>query len=170
MKKLLIFMLVLGLASASYGAYGDVRDDFELDLRDGTLYVVGLVTISGDSISVGVYDPSAETDGLQYSGSGSTLGSPVTAGAINYLMVWHEDDYDGLDFDAGSTGLENPAHDAAIGDWYSVAYSGDVGDMMDIYDWDVSWETPVGQLPIIPEPTTIALLGLGGLFLLRRRR
>ena len=171
MKKLLILMLVLGIASASYGSFGDIRDNFELWLDDGTLTVVGLQAVA---MEVGVFDPDNESDGYQYSGSLTILADNQTptpgyaAGALRGGVVYFSDGWDGIDFGTGDTSPSTDPID--VMDWYTVAYSGHVGDMMDIYDYDVSGETPVGQLEILPEPATVALLGLGGLFMLRRRK
>ena len=63
----------------------------------------------------------------------------------------------------------------APGDWFVFELE-DLGaapgfpHLIDIYDYDVSFYTPVGTISLIPEPMTIALLGLGGLFLVRRRK
>ena len=58
MKKLLILMLVLGFASASYGVYNDIRDEFQLWINGGSVLTVkGLDSTS--YFEVGIYDITA---------------------------------------------------------------------------------------------------------------
>ena len=170
MKKLLILMLVLGLASVSYGRNVSL-DDFDLVLSGTTLSVVGRVTLSGSLTQAHVFDPDGGTDGYQYNTPATIEGSPTNAGSLTYIAVWNSGGWDGFDFDYGSTGVEDPPWPAQADTvWYTVQYSGSVGDWMDIWDYTVSDTERIGEMQIIPEPTTIALLGLGGLFLLRRRK
>ena len=164
MKKLLILLLVLAFASTSYGAYSD---DFELELSGTTLTIVGLIApASGSEMMYVVMDQGGPGDGYQFGTPTTIIGSPATAGSLRAIDVINDEDYDAFQFGAGSTGLEEPAWDAATGDWFTVQYSGDVGDFVDVYDDEVEY---LGTMEIIPEPITIALLGLGGLFLRRRK-
>ena len=165
MRKLLILVLVLGLTSASYG-YLISTSEFTATLVGTTLTLSSSLNLSGDNVSAGLYDIASQGT---FTG-GTTIGSPANAGALNFLGVYTGVGYSGFDFDAGSTGLEDPAWNAAAGDWYSASYSGSVGDTLQLLDYKVSTATPIGMLTVVPEPATIALLGLGGLALLRRRK
>jgi hypothetical protein len=51
-----------------------------------------------------------------------------------------------------------------------TALIGGPGAWIDIYDYGVSAVIPAGKMNLIPEPMTIALLGLGGLLLRRRKQ
>ena len=167
MKKLLILLLVLGLASVSYGAYGDIRDDFELHLSGGTLTVVGLVADPGVDISAGIYDEASQgtfgasplilSDGASGNAAGA-LGNAVHASGTGY---------DGMDITVLDSSPSTDTVNAM--DWFSVSYTGDVVDTIQIYDYYESNTVAIGTLDIIPEPVTVVLLGLGGLFLRRRK-
>jgi len=174
MKKLLILLLVLGIASASYAAQVSfTTSDLQLKLSGGNLIVEWLqnAPASGNFVGVGIYEEQSPSQG-SFSGTISTLGSPATAGSLwAATSGWDKPTpYNGFDFTGGSTGSESPPWNAAIGDWYSVAYSGSVGDSIAVYDYNVSSYTAIGYLIVkVPEPMTIALLSLGGLFLRRRK-
>ena len=160
MKKLLIFMLVLGVASTASAV--TVLDDIRLDLSGTTLTVVGLT--AGASFDGGIYDEAVTIESYT---TPKTVNS--NAGSLGAIDLFSGTGYNGFDITVGSTGLEDPAWPVVAGDWFTVEYSGDVGDVMQIYDYGVSATVAVGTLNIVPEPMTIALLGLGGLFLRRRK-
>jgi hypothetical protein len=167
MKKLLVLMLIVGFSSTTaFGLYGDMRDDFRLVLSGTTLTVEGL---AASTLQAGVFDPDTTT--YEFS-TPSTIepdgGGGYAAGALRSITVYSSGIYDGIEFLTGDT---SPSTDPVdIMDWYTVQYSGSVGDIMDVYTNIATTYDYVGTMPIVPEPATIALLGLGGLFLLRRRK
>ena len=157
MKKLLILMLVLGMTSLA-SAVTTVLTDIELWYDGTTVTVVGL---NPDGISsTGIYDEAGQ----------GTVGPPyemlIAAGDLA-AMTGRPAGYNGVDILA----MASPVGTVTTGDWFQFGFAdGAVGDTMTIYDYAVSYTDPVGTLNLIPEPMTIALLGLGGLFLLRRRK
>ena len=166
MRKLLVLMLVLSFASASYGSYGDIRDNFELDLRGSVLYLVGKSTTAIPSASV--YDETATVCTMS---NGQILGTPQTAGDGANIILYSGAGYDGFDFSVVSSGLPpeegEPPDVIALGDWFSVDVTNlSVGDIVNVYG---PYPTLLGTMEVLPEPMTIALLGLGGLFLRRRK-
>jgi len=167
MKKLLILVLVVGLASVSYGQLVTLTD-FSAVLSGTTLTIHSNIALgAGSNIAVGLYDV-ASGPGDALSG-GTILGSPATAGALKGLIVNSTNPDFGIDFTAGSTGSEVPAWDAQIGNWYSVTWTGiAVGDLLEVSNISGSTYNVVGNIAVTPEPMTIALLGLGGLLLRRR--
>jgi hypothetical protein len=172
MKKLLILMLVLGVVSASYAAQVSFSaSDVKLKLDEGTdtLYLewVANAPASGDTVDGGIFEEQSPSQGT-FSGTATLLGSPKTSGFLGNAAL--NTTYNGVDFGGGSQGSESPPHDAALGDWFSITYSGSVGDSIALYDYSQSTYTAIGTLIVqVPEPMTIALLSLGGLFLRRRK-
>ena len=174
MKKLLVLMLVLGLASMANAA-----------LTDYVLYTDGLVLdvvgIAGGSVpgyyitsnaTVNIIDPQTPTIYLTPGNLGANtqtsgdLGNALTAtmGPTTYGFI---------------TALAAPAPDTVdAGMWFTF-------DIVDVSTagWTVgqtvatlaildNMGAPIGSSAVIstvPEPMTIALLGLGGLFLRRRK-
>lgn len=158
MKKLLVLSLVLAIGAMSSAA---LVDDIKLEMREpGVVTVVGLTATNAyGNAGIGIYDA-----------PGTVVGPFVkfdAAGDAGSISKWA--DFNGVDVFPLFTGVEgNQAVEA--GDWFSFGYTGEVGDMFDIYDYAISDSAPVGRLAvIIPEPMTMGLLGLGALFLRRRK-
>ena len=167
MKKLLIFMLVLGMtsvASAALSAVSPYTDDIV------TWDVIGDQFVGhGDSLgtyngmvwvtSGGSLTPNATTTKAAGVNNEAGDAGTVTAGTPGAYATYAAD----LSVDV----LPNQA----VGDWFVFDIAFDGPEMVvDIYNASNQWVEPVGSVTIIPEPMTIALLGLGGLFLLRRRK
>lgn len=158
MKKLLILMLVLGMTSLA-SAVTTVLTDIEL-LYDGTtVTVVGLNAVVYEK-AIGIYDEAGQ-------GTVGPLYEVLIAAGDLGAITGRPAGYNGVDIST----LASPVGEVTTGDWFKFAFAdGAVGDTMTIYDYAESYTVPAGTLNLIPEPMTIALLGLGGLALLRRRK
>ena len=164
MKKLLVLMLVLGMSSLASSAI----------VLDGPAAPI----VEGDTVSIGINN----TDGGDYlaylnvslvSAVGHVMSNPqLTALAGDISKVGAPYVYaDGDEIEvtlAQSEGTSTPG----------VQFTWDLKCMkrfvfVTVQLWDAAdFSAPVDVLQIeqIPEPMTVALLGLGGLFLLRRRK
>jgi hypothetical protein len=172
MKKLLILMLVLGIASAVQATTMTVTlstSDAHLDVPAGTVITINMtadqtvkswetlnITASGTNTATGgswqVGNPAVSDDGTESAGQitgaymGAEAGYEYTAGTVLYQFT-------GTINEDGTFGMANVSCiDPAIPFppvFYDIALQG----------LDVT----------VPEPMTILLLGLGGLFLRRRR-
>lgn len=189
MKKLLILMLVLGLASTvnAVTVAFDANRTATIYESDGTTEYTGADIVIGTDLVIivdstqtsywtgGIYVESGLTygslagrgpmDGTDYTGSHYDAAGDL-ATAKNYSGAG----YDGFDFIADNT-IELP--NWTTGDWFVIDFECDgEGDVvLKFYDYATSMSVPVGSYTItqIPEPMTIALLGLGGLLLRRRK-
>jgi hypothetical protein len=191
MRKLLILMLVFGMASLAQAAP-------VLSINGDTS--VETICADCEADTIGVYSASVETDWAgyilvddAYSGTQTynpatddvALGSPSTqtaAGSYGDTTAYTYDGW-GYGYELEVGGVDDPPDDwlPTAGTWFTFSFtpSGDACDDCVAEWWIVLWddanwtagqdEVDILKVSFIPEPLTIALLGLGGLFLRRRK-
>jgi len=164
MRKLLILFLVLGVASTANALLIKVDDlegvSFEVDelttitvVSEDTSSWLGYIIIeeggTGSLENVAILDAAGDSASAgPYTEAGWGTGFELTAAATN----------------------NNPP--IGVGTQFSLDYVGAIGDTATISLFvDPEFTTPVASVnvTVVPEPMTIILLGLGGLFLRRRR-
>ena len=176
MKKMLILMLVLGLASA-------VNATISLEIREsnGTTPVPNLnaMLLGSDYVAVissdaavattgGLYGPAwAASDWDHLGPADSTVGVLDTGNLSDIFWKGGYQGYEWIYDDLMGPGI-------STGDIFTVDLSGEAlgAFQLDLYDYASSTTVPTQSVTgtiIVPEPITIALLGLGGLFLRRRK-
>ena len=178
MKKLLALVLVLAMVSAaSAGTITITPADSTADVDTDVVITVvttgyaatfpGAINILEFSItgdldssvaSVGTLDTALQTPLFSHGsvGTGGTLISMIqgNAGTGNYIT--NQTIYT-FTVDVGST-QGTLTIDVAEGYWFRARNGS-----------DISTTIVAGEIEVVPEPMTVALLGLGGLFLRRRR-
>jgi len=165
MRKLLILFLILGLASAANATLikvdGLEGDSFEVDEQ------TTITIVSEDASSWLGYII------IEEGGAGSLENVAIldAAGDLGAAGLYEEVGWGtGFELSVAMGPAGNPP--VAAGTQFSLDYVGAVGDTATISLFvDPEYTIPVASanVTVVPEPMTIILLGLGGLFLRRRR-
>ncbi len=169
MKRLLLLMLVLGMASAANAALIQINGQDPgqaIDIAEGVTSVISVVSEDTSSwlgyIIVEDGGTGALTDAVNLNAAGDMGAVSAYTGAgwgAGYELI----------ASMGQGGV--PA--IAVGQQFTINYSGGVlGDTATISLFlDPEYGVPADSvaITIIPEPMTVILLGLGGLFLRRRK-
>ena len=165
MRKLLILFLVLGMASTANALLIKVDDlegeSFEVDVQ-ATITVVSEDTSSWLGYII-----------IEEGGAGTLENVAIldAAGDIASSGAYTEAGW-GTGFELTAAAGPNNNPPVAVGTQFSLDYVGELGDTATISLFvDPEYTTPVASVnvTVVPEPMTIILLGLGGLFLRRRR-
>jgi len=163
MRKFLILFLVLVLSSAANAMLIKVDDmegeSFEVDLE------TTITVVSEDASSWLGYII------IEEGGAGTNPVVLDAAGDLGAAEAYSEAGWgDGYQLSASMSPSGDPS--IAVGSQFSLDYVGAVGDTATISLFvDPEYTTPTASVSVtvVPEPMTIILLGLGGLFLRRRR-
>jgi hypothetical protein len=165
MRKLLVLVLVLGIASVANAAL-TIDEGAGSALPDGTL-TIGIVSDDTSSwYGLLVIDPGGDgslTNGVDL----------AAAGDLGSIMIFTYDIGIGFGYDMTADGLTvlPSAGTQFEVDWDTTGLMAGDSATISLYangNTDTAVDTAV--VTVIPEPMTVALLGLGGLFLLRRRK
>ena len=179
MRRLLVLMLVLGMTSVASAATVAVYTN----VTQGNIDALTALNADGDAIKIVI--------GLDAASAGGNVGFSVdienstgATGTVLQPLSWMMQATAKAAVPFGAAGQTQGFNDgvigmpAPVGDWLQVDFTipvgtvaGDPGGTVDIgYNGVLCGAAPAGAgLPLVPEPMTIALLGLGGLFLRRRK-
>lgn len=167
MKKLLVLMLVLGLASAANAAVSLSIDG--VNPTDGTEDILEGSTITLSILSDDDQPWMMEASVLKVV---NVLGTPAFTAAAGSMAGYNDWSDGSLYIYEISTGGTDPDYPTPGVQWtMALTTSGALGSHFTV-DLGEYMEPVTSSIDftVIPEPMTIALLGLGSLFLLRRRK
>lgn len=182
MKKLLVFLTVLAVAGVANAAVIDILVN-QAPWTGEDVKPSDIVTVTWVNDIAGVYGGGfgafniSVSNGDLYEGTGwvNTTALPILPGATLTAADAGFDVYL-----TGGTYMEVPLGDMARFEFHVPDYKvesdyiiidPDAGAWNNVYAYPGTDDPfPYVVLHVVPEPMTIALLGMGGLFLLRRRK
>jgi hypothetical protein len=175
MKKMLILLLVLGLASTVNATISlEIREADGVTLADkdnllvGSDYVAVIKSSAAVATTGGVYGPAyAASDWDNLGPENSTVATLDTGNLSDIYWYATSMGYEYVYDDLMGPGI-------SVGDVFTIDLSGlaEGAYQLDLFDYSSSYSVPIQSIAgnvVVPEPITIALLGLGGLFLRRRK-
>ena len=170
MKKLLVLMLVVAVGSI---ASAGMMLSGPAEAAEGEAFELVVSGMAADATGLGLAGGVYATPGAggQTAGSAEAL---AAAGNLGSVGTYDDGFFNGWDFTVGALLPQDASEEVADGDWAVLRYvAGAAGtsETFGLYDYDVSYDDPIQTITVAytPEPMSLALLGLGGLFLRRRK-